>query len=197
VSPERTEDKDDKEEKGGKGLLDRLLKSRTVILSGGISQKMAREIIGQLLALDADSDRPIRLFLNSQGGHVESGDTIYDVIKFIRSPVHMIGTGFVASAGVTIFLGARKDLRFCLPNTRFLIHQPSGGMRGDATDIWIEAEEIVKMRARLNELIARETGQGVERVEKDTDRNCWMSAEEAIAYGLLGKIIRSAKDLPS
>ncbi len=196
MSPEREDD--DKGEKGqGKGLLDRLLKSRTIILSGGISQKMAREIIGQLLALDADSDKPIRLFLNSQGGHVESGDTIYDVIKFIRSPVHMIGTGFVASAGVTIFLGARRELRFCLPNTRFLIHQPSGGMRGDATDIWIEAEEIVKMRTRLNELIARETGQGVERVAKDTDRNCWMSAEEAIEYGLLGKVIRSAKELPA
>ncbi|MBI4230377.1 MAG: ATP-dependent Clp protease proteolytic subunit [Planctomycetes bacterium] len=191
------DDKENKEEKGPKGVADRLLKARTIILSGGISQKMAREVIGQLLALDAESDKPIRLFLNSQGGHVESGDTIYDTIKFIRSPVQMIGTGFVASAGVTIFLGARKDLRFCLPNTRFLIHQPSGGMRGDATDIWIEAEEIVKMRQRLNELIARETGQGVERVEKDTDRNCWMSAEEAIAYGLLGRIIRSAKELPS
>jgi ATP-dependent Clp protease protease subunit len=158
---------------------------------------LAREITGRLLALAGDSDEPIDVYVNSPGGHVESGDTIHDMIRFVDAvaPVRMIGTGWVASAGALIFLAGHRDRRFCLPNTRFLLHQPMGGVRGPAVDIDIEAREIVKMRERLNRLIARETGQSYERVERDTDRNYWMSAEEAIAYGMVARVIDKATDI--
>lgn len=194
--PKEEEKKPDPRDRDREGaLVGRLLKARTVLIVGEINQKLAQAVIGQLVVLDQESGDPITIFINSQGGHVESGDTIYDMIKFVRSPVRMIGTGWVASAGITIFLGARKENRFSLPNTRFLIHQPSGGASGAAADIQIEAEEIVKMRARINEIIARETGQDVKRVETDTERNFWMSAEEAKAYGIVGKIISSRREI--
>jgi ATP-dependent Clp protease protease subunit len=123
---------------------------------------------------------------------VESGDSIHDMIRFIKPEVKVIGTGWVASAGAHIYLGAKKENRLCMPNTRFLIHQPLGGAGGRATDIAIEAKEIIKMRRRINEIIARETGQPLERVEKDTDRNYWMSAEEAKDYGLVSRIIETS-----
>jgi ATP-dependent Clp protease protease subunit len=142
-------------------------------------------------------DAPIDVFVNSPGGHVESGDTIHDVIRFVSTtaPVRMIGTGWVASAGALIFLAGAKNHRYCLPNTRFLLHQPMGGVRGPATDIDIEAKEIIKMRERINRIIARETGQELARVERDTDRNYWMGAEEAIAYGMVTKIVHSANEI--
>jgi ATP-dependent Clp protease protease subunit len=138
-----------------------------------------------------------QIYVNSPGGHVESGDTIHDIIKFVRSsvPIYMIGTGWVASAGALIYAAAEKKQRFCLPNTRFLLHQPMGGVQGPATDIDIEAREIIKMRERLSQIIATETGQSIERVRKDTDRNYWMSASEAIDYGLAYKIVDSIEDL--
>ncbi|OYV41426.1 MAG: ATP-dependent Clp protease proteolytic subunit [Rhodospirillales bacterium 20-64-7] len=172
-------------------LEQRLLKQRKVLIFGGINDKLARDVTGRLLALADKSVEPIDVYINSPGGHVESGDTIHDIIKFIDSavPVRVIGTGWVASAGALIFLAGAKERRFCLPNTRFLLHQPMGGVRGPATDIGIEAEEIIKMRERLNRIIADETGQSYERVKKDTDRNYWMSASEAIAYGMVSKII--------
>ena len=189
----RLDKKDEEKERPEAGAMvaQQLFESRTVLIFGEISQKIAKEVIAQLLALDSKSADPIRLIICSQGGHVEAGDTIHDMVGFIKAPVKMIGTGWVASAGAHIFLGAKKENRYCLPNTRFLLHQPMGGVGGPAADIAIEAKEIVKMRQRLNEIIARETGQSMDKVEKDTDRNFWMSAEEAKEYGLVTHIVES------
>ena len=191
-------DADKKEPKApGAELESRLFKQRKVLIFGEIHDRIARAVTGQLLALSGAADEPIDVYVNSPGGHVESGDTIHDVIRYVdaTSPVRMIGTGWVASAGALIFLAGHKDRRFCLPNTRFLLHQPMGGVRGPATDIEIEAREIIKMRERINRIIARETGQSLERVEKDTDRNYWMGADEAIKYGMVAKVVHSAKEL--
>ena len=166
-----------------------LFKSRTVLVFGEIDMRLAERVTAQLSALASESDKPIRMIINSPGGHVESGDTVHDMIKFCGAPVTVIGTGWVASSGAHIFLGAAKENRLCLPNTRFLLHEPAGGARGSASDIQIEAEEILKMRERVNRIIARETGQTYEKVVKDTDRNYWMSAEEAKAYGIVHRII--------
>lgn len=175
----------------------KLFKQRKVLIFGGIDDKIARDVTGRLLALAGESDQPIDVYVNSPGGHVESGDTIHDMIRFVDSiaPINMIGTGWVASAGALIFAAGHKDRRFCLPNTRFLLHQPMGGVRGPATDIDIEAREIIKMRERLNRIFAKETGHSYEKVAKDTDRNYWMSAKEAIDYGLVTKIISKLSDL--
>lgn len=178
-------------------LENRLFDQRKVLVFGPINDKIARDVTGRLLALAGASDKPIDVYVNSPGGHVESGDTIHDMIRFVDSlaPVNMIGTGWVASAGALIFAAGNKERRFCLPNTRFLLHQPMGGVRGPATDIDIEAREIIKMRARLNHIFARETGQPYEKVCKDTDRNYWMSAPEAIEYGLVTRVIDKISDL--
>ena len=174
----------------------RLFNTRKVLVFGAINDKVARDVTGRLLALASDSDKPIDVYVNSPGGHVESGDTIHDMIRFVDAvaPVRVIGTGWVASAGALIFLAGAKERRLCLPNTRFLLHQPMGGVRGPATDIDIEAREIIKMRERINRIVVQETGQTMERVTRDTDRNYWMSAEEAIAYGMVSRIITSMKD---
>ncbi|WP_334161685.1 ATP-dependent Clp protease proteolytic subunit [Phenylobacterium sp.] len=171
-----------------------LFKSRTVLVFGEIDMRLAERVTAQLTALAADSDKPIRMIINSPGGHVESGDTIHDMIRFVEAPVKVVGTGWVASAGAHIFLGAKKENRLCLPNTRFLLHQPAGGMRGQASDIQIEAEQIIKMRDRVNRMISEETGQPVERIIKDTQRNYWLSAEEAVDYGIVSKIISHASE---
>jgi ATP-dependent Clp protease protease subunit len=176
-------------------LDEKLFKARTVTIFGDINERLARNTTERLLALAAESNDPITVYISSPGGHVESGDVIYDIIKFIEPVVRVVGTGWVASAATTIFLAADKEHRFALPNTRFLVHQPSGGSRGSASDIKIQAEQIVKMKARINQLIASETGQPVERVAKDTDRDYWMSVDEAIEYGIVGRCINSARDL--
>lgn len=176
-------------------LEERLFKARTILIYGGINQKMAEVVSARLLALQADSDEPITIFINSQGGHVESGDTIYDMIKFIKPEVIMIGTGWVASAGALIYSAASPQNRISLPNTRYLLHQPSGGAGGTASDIAIHAKEIVRMRERLNEIFSRETGQPVERIATDTQRDYWMSAEQAKAYGLVGRIVQTADEI--
>ncbi|WP_431858466.1 ATP-dependent Clp protease proteolytic subunit [Azospirillum sp.] len=168
-----------------------LFKARTVLIFGQIDMKLAMGVTAQLLALAQESDDPIRVIVNSPGGHVEAGDTIHDMIRFVKPEVKMLGTGWVASAGCHIFLAAKKENRFCLPNTRFLIHQPLGGTGGRATDIAIEAKEIIRMRERLNKIIARETGQSLEKVAKDTDRNYWMLADEAREYGIVPNVIES------
>ncbi len=172
-----------------------LFKSRTVLIFGEIDMRLAERVTAQLTALSTESDKPIRVIINSPGGHVESGDTIHDMIRFCGVEVKAIGTGWVASAGAQIFLGAKKENRVCLPNTRFLLHQPAGGMRGQASDIQIEAEQIIKMRDRVNRVIARETGQTVERIVKDTQRNYWLSAEEAVEYGLVSRIINNTTEV--
>ncbi|MCP1246510.1 MULTISPECIES: ATP-dependent Clp protease proteolytic subunit [Acetobacter] len=197
-SPDAPEKEDAKTPAAPEGELEnKLFKQRKVLIFGGINDKVARDVTARLLALAGESDKPIDVYVNSPGGHVESGDTIHDMIRFVDSvaPVNMIGTGWVASAGALIFAAGQKDRRFCLPNTRFLLHQPMGGVRGPATDIDIEAREIIKMRERLNRLFARETGQTYEKIVKDTDRNHWMSAKEAIDYGLVTKIISKLSDI--
>jgi ATP-dependent Clp protease protease subunit len=178
-------------------LESRLLKQRKVLIFGAINDKVARDVTARLLTLASEGDHPIDVYVNSPGGHVESGDTIHDMIRFVDStaPVRIIGTGWVASAGALIFLAGRKKHRVCLPNTRFLLHQPMGGVRGPATDIDIEAREIVKMRERINRIIAHETGQPLEKVGTDTDRNYWMNADEAIAYGLCDRVIKTPAEL--
>lgn len=173
----------------------RLFEARTVMIFGEINMKVARDVAAQLMALAVQSDDPIKMVINSPGGHVESGDTIFDMIRFITPEVKMIGTGWVASAGALIYLGAKKENRVCLPNTRFLLHQPMGGVRGPAVDIGIEAQEIVKMRERINRIIAEETGQDFEKVERDTDRNFWMGPKEAIDYGLVSKVVTSMSEV--
>jgi ATP-dependent Clp protease, protease subunit len=176
-------------------LRERLFKSRTLVISGEINQKLAAQVVSQLLAMDNENNNPITVFINSQGGHVESGDTIHDVVKFIASPVRMVGTGWVASAGALIYISVPRERRFSLPNTRFLLHQPAGGVFGHASDIDIEAREIIAMRERLNKLLARETGQTLEKIQEDTRRNFWLSAQAAKEYGLVGSIIEHASEL--
>ena len=178
------------------GFIDeKLFKSRAITIFGEINDKLAKSVTEKLLALAADSDEPICIYISSPGGHVESGDVVYDMIKFIKPTVKVIGTGWVASAATTIYLAAAKENRFSLPNTRFLVHQPSGGSRGDATDIAIQAQEIVKMRGRINQLIADETGRPLERVAQDTDRDFWMSAADAIDYSIVSKIVKSVTEI--
>ncbi len=176
-------------------MMMKFLDARTVLIFGGIDQKLAERVSAQLLYLDHLNHDPIKLIINSPGGHVESGDTIHDLISFIASPVAVIGTGWVASAGTHIFLGAPKERRFCLPNTRFLIHQPSGGAGGKASDIAIQAQEIIKMRERLARIISERTGQPLERVMKDIDRDYWMSVDEAKDYGILGTVATNMEDI--
>jgi ATP-dependent Clp protease protease subunit len=174
---------------------ERLLRARTLIISGEITQRLAERVTGQLLAMAAESDDDITIYINSQGGHVEAGDTIHDMIRFVRPQVRIIGTGWVASAGALIFVSVPRERRFCLPNTRFLLHQPAGGSGGTASDIEIEAREILRMRDRLNQIFARETGQTLERIEEDTHRNFWLDAEAAIKYGLVGKVVERFDEL--
>ena len=172
-----------------------LLKNRTLTLFGEINQQVARKTAEKLLALAFESDEPITLYIGSPGGHVESGDTIFDMIRFIKPKVFIVGTGWVGSIATHIYLATDKENRFALPNTRFLIHQPSGGFGGDASDIQIHAREILKTRERINSIIAEQTGQSIERVAEDTQRDYWMSAEESIEYGLVGKIISSISEV--
>jgi ATP-dependent Clp protease protease subunit len=196
-SLDEEKDKDKSEDKApeqSSPVAQALFKSRTVMIFGEVDMKMAERVCAQLLAY-AESEGDIRVILNSPGGHVESGDTIHDMIRFVGNRVKIVGTGWVASAGAHIFLGAKKENRLCLPFTRFLLHQPLGGVQGQASDIHIEAEEILKMRERLNREIAAETGQSLEKVVQDTERNYWLSAEEAKAYGLVGRIVQHADEV--
>jgi len=187
---ERDEQKQD-------GFLSKLIKTRTVLVNGSVDQELAEKVMAQLLVLDAESNDPIRVVITSPGGHVDSGFAIYDTMRFVTSPVITIGAGWVASIAVPIFFGGAKGKRFSLPNTRFLLHQPSGGAGGQAADIRIEAQEILKIRVRINGMVSKETGQTVEKVAQDSDRNFWMNAEEAVKYGLVDKIVTSMKDLPA
>ena len=170
-------------------------KSRFVMVFGEINHTVARITCTRLIALAEESDAPIRMLISSPGGHVESGDAIHDVIRFVRSKVTTIGTGWVASAGTHIFLAAPKERRICLPNTRFMIHQPGGGAGGPATDIAIQAKEILRTRERIARVIAKQTGKELAKVLNDMERDFWLSAEEAIEYGLVSKIIETSREL--
>jgi ATP-dependent Clp protease protease subunit len=176
-------------------LRERLFKQRIIMISSDINQKLAASVTMQLLAMSGESTAPITMVLNSQGGHVESGDTIHDMIRYVDAPVRMIGTGWVASAGALIYVAVPRERRFCLPNTRFLLHQPSGGVAGPSSDVEIQARQMTLMRERLNEIMARQTGQTVERIESDTKRDFWLTAKDAVDYGIVGRIIENQSDL--
>ena len=190
-----SEEKEKQAEAASPFLEEKAFKSRTVLVFGTINDKLAAEVSKRLIALSAESNAPITLLVSSPGGHVESGDVIHDMIRFINAPVRVVGTGWVGSAAVNVFLAVPKQHRVCLPNTRFLIHQPSGGAGGQATDIAIQAREIVKIRERIAALIAKESGQTLERVTNDIERDYWMSAVEAQDYGLVSRIIVQQREL--
>jgi ATP-dependent Clp protease, protease subunit len=170
-------------------------RSRFVMLFGEITHTVARATCTRLIALAEESEAPISMLISSPGGHVESGDAIHDVIRFVRAPVTTVGTGWVASAGTHVFLAASKERRVCLPNTRFMIHQPGGGAGGPATDIAIQAKEILRTRERIAKVIAKQTGQPLAKVLGDMERDFWMNADEAIAYGLVSRIIENSREL--
>ena len=176
-------------------LEEKAFKARTLVIFGTVTDVMAADVTRRLIALDADSADPIDVLVSSPGGHLESGDTIHDVLRFITAPVNMIGTGWVGSAATHLFLAAPRERRYCLPNTRFLIHQPSGGTGGPASDIAIQAQEIVKARERIARTIARETGRPLEAVLLDIERDRWLSADEAVGYGLVARIIERKTEL--
>ena len=189
------EDKSEKTEKA-ESITERLsFKSRFVLVFGEINHSAARVTCERLIALAQESDAPINVLISSPGGHVESGDAIHDMIRFVRPPVTTIGTGWVASAGTHIFLAAPKERRVCLPNTRFMIHQPGGGAGGPATDIAIQAKEILRTRERIAQVIAKQTGQSLKKVLADMERDFWMSADEAIEYGIVSRIIETHQEL--
>ena len=173
----------------------RFFQSRTVIVAGEINHLLAQRVVKQLLALAEDGDAPINLIISSPGGHVESGDMVHDMIQFIRPKVRTIGSGWVASAGALIFVGAALKDRYCLPNTRFLLHQPSGGIGGQASDMEIQAEQIRQMRDRFEDIFAAATGQSQERIAQDTQRDFWLTTEAALDYGLVHKVIGSVDEL--
>jgi ATP-dependent Clp protease, protease subunit len=170
-------------------------KSRFVLVFGEITDAVAQATCRRLLALSEESDAPVTMMISSPGGHVESGDAIHDVMSFIKAPVTTVGTGWVASAGVHIFLAPPKERRVCLPNTRFMIHQPAGGAGGQATDIAIQAKEILKTRERIARVVAKKTGKPYEQVVIDMERDFWMSADEAVKYGIVSRVIENQKDL--
>jgi ATP-dependent Clp protease protease subunit len=180
---------------GGDPFLAKMLKTRTILLSGEIKKDLAERTIRQLLLLEDMGGDPIRVFIDSPGGDADAGYAIFDMIRFVKPPVWTIGMGLVASAAAIILLASPKERRIGLPNSHYLIHQPLSGIRGVATDIEIHARELDKLREKINRLIAGETGQVFEQVEKDTDRDYWMTAEEAQRYGLVTRIITSRNEL--
>ena len=176
-------------------LLRQFLKTRTVLLTGEINKNLAERVVRQVLLLEQESEEPIKVFIDSPGGDADAGFAVLDMMRFVRPPIKMIGMGLVASAGAIVLLAAPRERRFALPNSRYLIHQPMAGFRGVGTEIEIHAREIDLMRRKMNDLISQETGKPVAEVEQDTDRDYWMGAEEALAYGLVGNIIHSQDDL--
>lgn len=193
---EEENDKAEKQTEGMDPLAHKFLKTRQILLSGEINKALAEKIVRQLLVLEADSEEPIKLYIDSPGGDADAGYAIFDMIRFIKAPVLIIGMGLVASAGAIILLAAPKERRFALPNSHYLIHQPLSGIKGVATEIEIHAQEIEKMRIKINLMISKETGMPVEKVSKDTDRDFWMNADEAKVYNLVSKVITSRNELP-
>lgn len=176
-------------------VFDELWKARTLLLFGEITMQLAEVVSAQILALASASDAPIRLLINSPGGHVEAGDTIHDVIRFVDARVVAVGTGWVASAAALVYVAAPRERRLSLPNTRFLLHEPRGGASGPASDVEIEASQVLSMRARLNRIFAEATGQPIEKIARETQRNHWMNAEAARDYGLVGRIVSRVGEL--
>ncbi len=191
----RLEDKDKKTAENAMGQYDRLLKTRSLLLSGEINKDSADKIIKDMLVLESEGNDPIWIFINSPGGDVDAGFAIYDMARFVSCPVYMIGMGLVASAAALILLAVPAERRIGLPNSSYLIHQPLSEMRGNATEIEIHAQQLDKMKAKLNALIAEATGKSLEVVSKDTDRDHWLDASEALSYGLVSRIVDSREKL--
>ncbi len=192
---EEEEEENKKKDQGSDPLAEKFLKTRQILLSGEINEENAEKIVRQLLILEADSDKPIYIFIDSPGGDVDAGFAIFDTIRFINAPVYTVGWGLVASAAALILLASPKERRLGLPHSHYLIHQPSSGMKGVATDIEIHAAEIAKTKAKINEIIATETGTALDKVTKDTDRDYWLNAEESVEYGLISKVISKRAEL--
>jgi len=189
------DDKKDEQKSNSEHLNKILFEARKVFVTGGINMDMAQDICARMHAMAHVSNDPITLIICSPGGHVEAGDMIHDTIKFIKPEVKILGTGYVASAGALIYAAAEKKNRYATPNTRFLLHQPSGGVGGDASNIAIQAEQILVMRERLNKIFAKATGQTLAKITKDQDRDYWLTGKEAVAYGLAGKIIENESEI--
>ena len=193
----RLEEEEEQEDskKPESNLIEKILKTRNILLSGEINKSLGERIIRQLILLEDQGDDPIKVFIDSPGGDADAGFAIFDMMRFIKPEVVIIGMGLVASAAAIILLAAPKERRIALPNSHYLIHQPLSGMRGVATEIEIHAKELDKLRRKINGLVSEETGQKLEKVEKDTDRDYWMNAEEALEYGLISRIIRNRDEL--
>lgn len=190
------DEEDEKKQKAPELFSEKFLKTRQIILTGEINKELADSIVRQLLILDSEDEKsPIYMYIDSPGGDVDAGFAIFDMIRFINAPVYLIGMGLIASAATLVLLAVEKKFRIGLPNSRYLIHQPLGGMRGVATDIEIYAKDMEKIRFKLNKLIAEQTGTPLEQVEKDTDRDFWLDSDEAVKYGLISKIIAKKTDL--
>ncbi len=189
------EEKNEEKKPGQELLVERMMEARTILLSGEINKELAERVIRQLILLESKSDEPIKVFIDSPGGDADAGFAIYDMMRFIKPEVYIVGMGLVASAAAIILLAAPKERRIALPNSHYLIHQPLSGIRGVATEIEIHAKELEKLRAKINKLISDETGRAVEKVEKETDRDYWLNAEEAQEYGLISRIVKSRDEL--
>jgi len=193
---EQDDDNDEKAKKGGsEALIEKMMSTRTILLSGEINKELAERVVRQLILMESAGDEPIKVFIDSPGGDADAGYAIFDMLRFIKPDVYIIGMGLVASAGAIILLAAPKERRIGLPNSHYLIHQPLSGIRGVATEIEIHARELEKLQNKINVLISGETGKPIEQVRKDTDRDFWMNAEEANEYGLISKIVVSRSDL--
>lgn len=195
-SPLFDDEEDEKKQKAPEQFSEKFLKTRQIILTGEINKELADSIVRQLLILDSEDEKsPIYMYIDSPGGDVDAGFAIFDMIRFINAPVYLIGMGLIASAATLVLLAVDKGFRIGLPNSRYLIHQPLGGMRGVATDIEIYAKDMEKIRAKLNSLIAEQTGTSLEQVTKDTERDFWLDSDEAVKYGLISKIISKKSEL--
>ena len=195
-SPLFDDEEDEKKQKAPEQFSEKFLKTRQIILTGEINKELADSIVRQLLILDSEDEKsPIYMYIDSPGGDVDAGFAIFDMIRFIKAPVYLIGMGLIASAATLVLLAVDKEFRIGLPNSRYLIHQPLGGMRGVATDIEIYAKDMEKIRAKLNKLISEQTGTSLEQVTKDTDRDFWLDSDEAVKYGLIRKIISKKSEL--
>jgi len=200
ISPIFEDDEHDEKKKAPEApdpLTEKFLKTRQILLSGEINKELAEKVVRQILVLEADNDNPIYIYIDSPGGDVHAGFAIFDMIRFVKCPVYLIGMGLIASAAALILLAVDKDHRLALPNSQYLIHQPMSGMKGVATDIEIHAQEMAKTRDKLNKIISDATGTPLEQVAKDTDRDYWLNSEEAKSYGLVSKIINTRKELES
>ena len=196
-NPRFDDEEEEKKQKAPDPFTDRFLKTRQIVLTGQVTEDLADSIAKQLLILDSEDNKsPIYMYIDSPGGDVYAGFAIYDVIRFVKAPVYLIGMGLIASAATLILIAVPKERRIGLPNSRYLIHQPLGQMRGVATDIEIYAKDMEKTRAKLNKLIAEATGTPLEQVTKDTDRDYWLDADEAVKYGLISNIVTAREELP-